>query len=230
MSAFRYAQYCPLARATEILGERWTLLVVRELLLGPKRFSDLRRRLCGVSPSVLSERLAQLEERGVVRQRRLPPPAASRVYELTAKGAALEPVVVELARWGARFLADSRPGDHIEPDWVRLGLATFARRGASPPRSFAITVASPEGEIAFAVCGGRRGTAVRDAAERADVHVRVEAPMALLGLASGALDPRDALRDGTIEASGDLDALREFPRLFDMSTDGVGSEGPAAGR
>ena len=104
MAEFRYAQYCPLARAAELLGERWTLLVVRDLLMGPQRFTDLRGRLPGVSPSVLSERLARLEERGVVCRRTLPPPAPAIVYELTEAGRALDKAVAALASFGMRFL------------------------------------------------------------------------------------------------------------------------------
>src|SRR3954468_12768159 len=83
-------------------GERWALLVVRELLLGPKRYTDLRRGLPNASPNVLSERLRELERAGVVRRRKLPPPAGSRVYELTDWGLGLEEMVLSLGRWGAR--------------------------------------------------------------------------------------------------------------------------------
>ena len=101
MPEFRYAQFCALARAAEIVGERWTLLIVRDLTLGPLRFSDLRRRLKGVSPSVLSERLTQLERRGLIERRVLGPPAASTVYELSEMGRALQPAMIELTKWGA---------------------------------------------------------------------------------------------------------------------------------
>ncbi|MCZ6714198.1 MAG: helix-turn-helix domain-containing protein, partial [Deltaproteobacteria bacterium] len=104
MGEFRYPQFCALARATEIVGERWTLLIVRDLSLGPLRFSALRRRLSGVSSSVVSERLTQLERRGLLEQRMLQPPAASTVYALTQMGRALQPVLVELMRWGTRFM------------------------------------------------------------------------------------------------------------------------------
>lgn len=97
-----YDEGCAAAHALDLVGDRWALLVVRELLVGPKRFSDLRAGLPGISPSVLSQRLEDLESIGVLRQRDLPPPAASRVYELTAWGAELEPVLVELGRWGGR--------------------------------------------------------------------------------------------------------------------------------
>ena len=93
-----YDDACAAAHALDLIGERWALLVVRELLLGPKRFTDLRAGLPGVSPNVLAQRLRELERAGVVRRRKLPPPAASRVYELTDWGKELEPVIVRLGR------------------------------------------------------------------------------------------------------------------------------------
>ena len=104
-----YGDGCAIARALDVVGERWALLVVRELLLGPKRFTDLRRGLPNASPNVLSERLRELEHAGVVRRRKLAPPAGSRVYELTDWGLELEPLVLSLGRWGARSPAP--PGD-----------------------------------------------------------------------------------------------------------------------
>ncbi|MDD9208174.1 helix-turn-helix domain-containing protein, partial [Georgenia sp. 10Sc9-8] len=98
----RYEDSCGLAQALNVVGERWALLVVRELVLGPKRFSDLRADLPGVSPNVLSQRLTELETAGVLQRRKLPPPAGAWVYELTAWGAELETVIITLGRWGAR--------------------------------------------------------------------------------------------------------------------------------
>src|SRR5215213_11249135 len=97
-----YGDGCAIARALDLVGDRWALLVVRELLLGPKRYTDLRRGLPNASPNVLAQRLGELERAGVLRRRKLPPPAGSRVYELTEWGMELEPVVVSLGRWGAR--------------------------------------------------------------------------------------------------------------------------------
>ena len=96
-----YGDRCGVARALDVVGERWALLVVRELLLGPKRFTDLRAGLPGLSPDVLSQRLRELEQAGLVRRRKLAPPAGSRVYELTERGLALEPILLELGRWGS---------------------------------------------------------------------------------------------------------------------------------
>jgi DNA-binding HxlR family transcriptional regulator len=217
VSDFRYAQFCPLARAAEVVGERWTLLIVRELLLGPKRFSDLRAALCGVSPSVLTDRLARLERRDVVAWRRLPPPAAARVYELTDTGRALEPVVMALARWGVRFLAAPEPGDQLEPDWVRLGLTTFARPGPTPERRFNVTAWVGDREAAFGVAGGPDGTRVAGPDSGADASLRA-GPLAIFALASGRLDAARALRSGEVHAEGNLGALADFPELFEMQT------------
>src|SRR5919202_1719071 len=97
-----YGDGCAIARALDLVGERWGLLVVRELLLGPKRYTDLRRGLPTASPNVLSQRLAELEGAGVIRRRKLPPPAGARVYELTEWGSELEETVMSLGRWAAR--------------------------------------------------------------------------------------------------------------------------------
>src|SRR5215211_5215261 len=96
-----YGDRCGVARALDLVGERWALLVVRELLLGPKRFTDLRGGLPNLGPDVLAQRLRELEQAGVLRRRVLPPPAASRVYELTERGRELEPVILGLGRWGS---------------------------------------------------------------------------------------------------------------------------------
>jgi DNA-binding HxlR family transcriptional regulator len=99
-----YEDPCGIARALDRIGERWSLLVVRELLLGPRRFTDLRAGLPRASPNVLSQRLDELEAAGVLQQRTLPPPAGATVYELTPWGAELEPAILALARWGSRAL------------------------------------------------------------------------------------------------------------------------------
>ena len=98
----RYDDACGTAHGLELIGERWALLVLRELMLGARRFSDLRADLPGISANVLTQRLAELEERGLVRRRRLPPPAASQVYEATEWGLEAEPIVQVLGRWAAR--------------------------------------------------------------------------------------------------------------------------------
>ncbi len=210
----RYPQSCALARATEVLGERWTLLIIRELLLGPKRFTDIKGRLGGVSTSVLTERLSRLEEAGVVRRSVLPPPAASTVYELTDSGRALEPAVHALVRWGARYLLPLRPDERMEPDWMRMVLAAYARTAPSPERRFGIRVRNGGTEAVIHVAGGEHGTTVSETSAPSDVRFAISGAD-LLAFMSGRLRPLDALREGHIEAEGDLSALEEFAGLFD---------------
>src|ERR1700694_602074 len=98
----KYGEGCAVSHALDVIGERWALLVVRELLLGPKRFTDLRAGLDGISPNVLTQRLEELEQVAIVRRRKMAPPAGAWGYELTEWGTQLEPVVVALGRWAAR--------------------------------------------------------------------------------------------------------------------------------
>ena len=113
-----YEQYCPVAHALDLVGDRWALLVVRELMHGPKRYTDLVEHLPGIGTNILAARLRDLEAAGVVGKRTLPPPAASRVYELTEYGQALRPALRELAVWGARSLGPPTAADELFPGWL----------------------------------------------------------------------------------------------------------------
>ena len=113
----RYDHYCPIACSLGLVGERWTLLVVRELMEGPKRYTDLVDGLPGIGTNVLATRLKELEGAGLVERHKLPPPAASTVYELTPAGRQLRPVLHELARFGARYMGPP-PADALEPGWL----------------------------------------------------------------------------------------------------------------
>jgi DNA-binding HxlR family transcriptional regulator len=117
----RYDQYCPIAHALGLVGERWSLLVVRELIQGPKRYTDLADGLPGIGTNILASRLKDLEAGGIIRKTKLPPPAASTVYELTQCGQDLRPVLHELGRWGARTLGPP-PAGALEPGWLRNAL------------------------------------------------------------------------------------------------------------
>jgi DNA-binding HxlR family transcriptional regulator len=120
-----YDQYCGVAHALDLIGDRWALLVVRELMHGPKRYTDLAAHLPGIGTNILASRLRGLEEGGVVSKRKLPPPAASRVYELTDYGRALRPVIRELALWGARSLGPPTDEDELFPGWLENVLDTL---------------------------------------------------------------------------------------------------------
>ena len=128
-----YQQYCPIAHALDIVGERWSLLVVRELMRGPQRYSDLHERLPGCGTNVLAARLKRLEEAGVVHRHRLPPPAASMVYELTEYGEGLRRVVHELARWGIRSLGPPAPDEALHPGWLIEALGAITELQSDTP-------------------------------------------------------------------------------------------------
>ncbi len=148
-----YGDSCGIARALDRVGERWALLVVRELTLGPKRFTDLRDGLPGIGPDVLAQRLRDLEAAGVIRRRKLPPPAAARVYELTEWGAELEPVLIALGRWGSRTVLPERPPP-LSPDALALALeTTYAPTIKPAATSYQIIL----GEHAFLVTVGAFG-------------------------------------------------------------------------
>lgn len=126
-----YGQYCGLAHALELVGERWGLLVIRDLVLGPKRFTDLRTGLPRIPTNVLSSRLKEFEQAGIVQRRTLPRPAASVIYELTEYGAELEDIVLRLGRWGAQTLGDPAPEDILTADGEALALRTTFRPEAA---------------------------------------------------------------------------------------------------
>jgi DNA-binding HxlR family transcriptional regulator len=122
--AKRYEQYCPVAHALELVGERWSLLIVRELLTGPKRYTDLAGAVPRIGTNVLAARLKELEGCGIVGKRRLPPPTPVQVYELTPYGRALKPVMRELALWGLRSLGAPQEEDELAPGWLESALDT----------------------------------------------------------------------------------------------------------
>ena len=120
-----YDQYCPVAHALDLIGERWAMLVVKELMHGPQRYTDLAEHLPGIGTNILAARLRSLEECGVIVKRTLPPPAASRVYELTDYGRELKPVMRELAVWGARSLGPPTDEDELFDGWLANAIDTM---------------------------------------------------------------------------------------------------------
>ena len=130
----RYDMYCPVAHALGLVGERCALLVVLELMHGPKRYTDLAENLPGIGTNILASRLRSLEEHGIMAKRTLPPPAASRVYELTEYGHGLRPAIRELALWGARSLGPPTDGEELFPGWLANALDTVLAPLAPPGR------------------------------------------------------------------------------------------------
>ncbi len=140
-----YDQYCPIAHALGAVGERWTLLVVRDLMSGPKRYTDLAASLPRIGTNILAARLKELEERGLVEKRKLPPPAASTVYQLTPYGQDLRPVLHELARWGARSLGPP-PLDTLEEGWL-VGALDIALSPLAIPGTIAFRIGEEEASL-----------------------------------------------------------------------------------
>ena len=145
----QYDQFCPVAGALDIVGERWALLIVRELLLGPKRFVDLEAGLPGIGTNTLSTRLDDLERGGVIMRRRLPAPAASTVIELTRWGRDLEPIVHAIARWGAPRLGDLHPRFPLRATWLGVALQAFFRREAVSGLTTIVELVLPTGTLSL---------------------------------------------------------------------------------
>ena len=216
MAPSRYAQLCPLARAAEIVGERWTLLVIRQLFAGPQRFTDLKAALPGVSPSVLAERMQGLEQSGLVAQHELPPPAASRVYALTEAGSAFEPALREIARWGLRFLFPARDDDRIDAGQVLVACKLFARAADSPALAVRLVPVADDGTPPFRVVGGPDGTHIEPPDGACDLQLRGP-PMTLILAASGMAPVAALLEDASVRVDGDASRLGDFPNLFDFA-------------
>jgi len=202
----RYGDRCGIARALDLVGERWALLVVRELLLGPKRFTDLRAGLPNVGPDVLSQRLRELEERGVVQRRRLAPPAASRVYELTDWGRELEPVVLGLGRWGSRAPVPAEDAP-LGADAAMLALKTMFDPSQNIRASYEVRL----GENRYEVRAERDRLEIRrGAADAADATIETDP-----GTLAAVLWHGHPAAD--LEVEGDREAFIRFLRLFPMT-------------
>jgi DNA-binding HxlR family transcriptional regulator len=200
-----YGDPCGVARALDVVGERWALLIVRELLLGPKRFTDLRAGLPHLGPDVLSQRLRELEAAGVLRRGKLPPPAASRVYELTDRGLELEPVVLALGRWGS-----SEP---LPPTDAELGTDAFivALKTMFQPDGSA----GPDGRLELRIGDDAFSVSIADG-QLEVARGRSESPAAVIEGDVGAL--REVLWRGAdaslIKIEGDRELAARFLELF----------------
>jgi DNA-binding HxlR family transcriptional regulator len=204
-----YGDRCGVARALDVVGERWALLVVRDLLLGPKRFTDLRAGLPHVSPDVLSQRLRELEEAGIVRRAKLPPPTSARVYELTERGRALQPIVIELGRWGSQ---EPFPDEEarLNPDSAVIALITTFDPSAADGRDETYELRLDDQPFRLHVAGGRLDAA-RGSADRPDALIATD-PATL----SQVLWHGGKLSQFTVE--GDKNAAKRFVKLFPLPT------------
>lgn len=208
-----YGQWCALAKALEIVGERWSLLVVRELLDGPRRYTDLLEGIPGISTDVLAARLKVLEEGGVLVRKTLPRPAPSKVYELTERGRALAPSVGALATWGMQLLGERAENEAFRPHWIATGLRALLRPDRARDVTLDVDFVLGAGEVVrIRVDGGRLAT-VPDPAGEPDLVVRADAST-LAALADGSVGAHDAIVNGRLELEGGRDAIRAYSRLF----------------
>ena len=208
-----YGQYCGLARALEIVGERWALLLVRDLLVGPRRFTDLRRGLPHIPTNILSARLKELERAGVVRRRVLPRPAGSVVYELTEFGAELEAVVIRLGRWGARLLGEARPDEIVTVDSLIMAMRTTFDAGAARGLRLGYELRAGHMVIHMRVDRGRLDVA-EGPLPGADLVI--EAGPALRPLMAGEVSPAEAIDGGGVRVIGDPELLTRFVEIFQI--------------
>ena len=204
----RYDDPCGIARALDIVGDRWALLVARELIFGPKRFAQLRAGLRGISPNVLSQRLRDLQDAGVVRQGVLDPPASIAVYELTSRGRALEPVLVELGRWGSQEPVTT-PRE-LTVNALMLALQTVFDPGAAVDATFALRV---DGEWFRMTVAGELIDITRARTEQPTVTLEAGVTT-LRSVAFGREPVTGAERDGRLKVTGDRRAAMRFPRMF----------------
>ncbi|HEX5898521.1 MAG TPA: helix-turn-helix domain-containing protein [Solirubrobacteraceae bacterium] len=208
-----YGDRCGVARALDIVGERWALLVVRELLLGPKRFTDLRAGLPHVGPDVLAQRLRELEASGIVRRGTLPPPAGSRIYELTERGRQLEPVVLALGRFGS---VTPFPPDEaqIGVDALVIALKTLFSPDAADELSATYELRLGEQHFALEVAGGRIEVA-RASAQAPGAVIETD-PATLAATLWHGRDADEARRSGDLAVTGDEQAFTRLLELFPL--------------
>jgi DNA-binding HxlR family transcriptional regulator/putative sterol carrier protein len=209
-----YGDGCAIAQALDLVGERWALLVVRELLLGPKRYTDLRRGLPNASPNVLSERLRELERAGVVRRYKLPPPAGSRVYELTDWGRELEQIVISLGRWAARSPTPPSDAPIVSADSIILALRARFDSGAAHGLRASYELRLGEDRFRIEVADDEI-EAARGGAHQADATIDTD-PGTLDAVLWGGQSLAGAQRSGRMTIEGDKAAMERFVRLFPM--------------
>lgn len=212
MTSRSYNQYCGLAYALDRIGERWTILIIRELIAGPRRYKDLMEGLPGISTNLLSTRLKNLEEGGLVQRRVLPPPAGSTVYELTPLAQGLEKTLIELGKWGSQFIPPlAEEVALLNVGSYALTLKTFFRPALAQEIEATYELHVDDEVMQVRINRGeidvQQGTAVEsDAAFYTDIA-------SYLSLLTGQIEPDKAISQNLIRIEGDAKALHRFLEL-----------------
>jgi DNA-binding HxlR family transcriptional regulator/putative sterol carrier protein len=216
MSRKSYHQFCGLARSLDVVGERWTLLVIRELMFGPRRFVDVLEALPGIGSNTLTTRLRSLEEDGLITRETLPPPAASTVYTLTPAGQELEPVVIALGRWGMRRLEAGEAGNVFRPEWMLFGLKAAVGDAADEMADCDYQFRIDGSPILLRVRDGRVDVTAT-VAPAPDVTLDTDAAT-IKDIGLGNLTPTQAVKAGRVKVSGDRALLAPLLQLMNMAT------------
>jgi DNA-binding HxlR family transcriptional regulator len=208
-----YGQNCALAKALDVVGDRWTLLIVRELLIrGRCRYTDLRNGLPGIATNLLAERLTEMEEADLVTREAAPPPIATTLFQLTDRGKKLEPVIAELGRWGAPLLAETE-GDAFCDHWVALPIRLYVRDQA--PKSAPARIRLRAGNEVMMLRTTGDGAVQVQTGEAADADATIEGPPRLiLALLTGKKGLQEAMNKG-VRIEGDKKILRRFGSTLD---------------
>jgi DNA-binding HxlR family transcriptional regulator len=218
MTSRSYGHYCAVAKTLDVVGERWSLLVVRELLDGPKRYVDLLAGLAGISTDMLATRLKALEEAAIISRRTLPAPAASKVYELTPLGRDLQPAMTELARFGMRLLGD-QGDDAFEIRWITPSLQAMFRperaQNISLTIEFKVDIEAMHGRIAEGILHTFPGHA-----DDPDVVLTFADAATLAEIGRDAAAALTAISTGRLHVQGRPDAVHATRELFGLTGSG----------
>lgn len=212
MPDHRYHQYCALARALDVAGDRWTLLIVRELVPGPRRFTDLLDGLPGVSRNLLTDRLRDLEREGIVSRQELPPPAARQVYNLTDDGRDLAAATGPLIAWGARRMSDREPTDSFHPRWAAVGMSVLADRDAAEGVHETYQFVVDQWAFHFVIDDG--AVHLRDGWADDPAMTWTTDEETWSQIAYGTLTPSAAVDTGALTVQGDAKAVNRSSRIF----------------
>lgn len=213
MASREYGQFCGLARAMEMVGERWGILILRNLFAGPQRFTDLRKGLPGIPTNILSARLKQLEEAGLAGRRALPHPERAVVYELTEYGRELEPALIALGRWGARTLTAPRPGEVVTAEAVAMSFRTAYRPEVAQNVTVGYEVRMGDFTLHLQITDGRLTTGIGPH-PAPDLVVERLTGHPIRELMSGSKTADQVLHDGGVRVEGDPALLGRFAEMF----------------
>ena len=207
-----YQQYCALARALDVAGDRWTLLIVRELAPGPRRFTDLVDGLPGIPRKLLTDRLRALERDGIIARQELPPPAARQVYALTDDGPDLAVAIAPLIAWGARRIGDRKPGESFRARWPAVAMAGLADREAAKGVSESYQYLVGDSAFHFTVDDG--SIQLRDGRAQDPAVTLTTDDETWADIASGKITASSAAGRGALTVAGDRHAVRRLTKIF----------------